>query len=220
MAKITEEGKYREKRGTGTGANYKPWIKIREINSVGTATTVIDYKNGREVQLLSQGEVWAYYTLRWRDDVEDIREQYPLKRNMVENICDRLGYEYPNHSRTLMTTDLLVTKTDGSLVAYSVKVNRNVLQKARTIQLLDIEKMYWEEQGAVFYMWYKEDANEILVQNIMDVVACYDDKSIVDSISALRYKIAHKEIVVDMESKRLNYEELLDKYRKGELSGK
>ena len=76
MSTISEAGKIKKGRGCGEGANYKPWIKIREINSIGTATTVMDYKNGREVQLLSQAEMWAYYELRFREDVVDIREQF------------------------------------------------------------------------------------------------------------------------------------------------
>ena len=67
MQRITEEGKIKNGRGTGTGVEYKPWIKIRELNSKGTASNIIDWKNGRQIELLSQAEVWWYYVLRWDD---------------------------------------------------------------------------------------------------------------------------------------------------------
>lgn len=42
MPTITEEGRLRRGRGTGEGKDYKPWIENREVNSMGTASEVID----------------------------------------------------------------------------------------------------------------------------------------------------------------------------------
>lgn len=63
MPMITEEGRLRRGRGTGEGKDYKPWLENREVNSMGTASEVIDYKTGRQVHLLSQGEVYWYETI-------------------------------------------------------------------------------------------------------------------------------------------------------------
>lgn len=212
MPRITEAGKIRQKRGTGTGADYTSWIKIREVNSIGTASVIVDYKTGRKVQLLSQGEVYYYYLLRWDDTVKDIREQFPLELAQTLKLADRLGFRHPKDRSTRMTTDLLVTRTKGRLEAYSIKADRSILNDRRTLEKLHIEQLYWELQGIPYYLCFKSDVNKILVQNIMDVVSCYEWKYVQDKESLLRYKIAHKEIVTDMCTARLNYPKLIDRY--------
>ena len=218
MPKITEEGKLREKRGTGTGADYKPWIKIREVNSLGTASTVIDYKTGRAVELLSQGEVYYYYMLRWDDTVEDIREQFPLDLEKTLDIADQLNVRHPRNRSTRMTTDLLVTRVDGSLEAYCIKSDRSVFTDLRTCEKLCIEKLYWELQGISFHICLTEDVtkdkvNEAFVQNIMDVVSCYDPSRIQDAHGMIRYLIAHKKISVEMSTHPLDYMTLISQYQ-------
>lgn len=213
MPRITEEGKLRQGRGTGTGVNYKPWIKIREVNSIGTASSVMDYKTGRPIELLSQGEVYCYYILRWDDTVEDIREQFPLELDRTLEIADKLGYRHPKDRRTRMTTDLLVTRTNGTLEAYSIKTDRSVLENERMREKLFLEKLYWESQGIPFHICMKEDVNLIYVQNIMDVVSCYDPSRVQDAHGMIRYLIAHKKISVDMVSSLLNYDTLIAQYK-------
>lgn len=212
MPRITEQGKIKEGRGHGTGANYKPWIKIRELNSQGTASAVIDYKHGREIQLLSQGEVYYYYMLRWRDDVADIREQYPLELDLTIDICDKLGYKHPKNEQTRMTTDLLVTKDDGTLQAYSVKNDESALNDARTVEKLYVEKLYWKSLNVPYKIVFKSEVNKTFVKNIMDVVSCYDLKSVQDIQGLIRHKIAHKEMIVDMETAPLDYAALTIKF--------
>ena len=83
---VTEERKMRDKRGKGTGADYKPWIYVREIKSDGTSSEPIDWTNGRTCQLLSQGEKYLWYYLRWDDSVKNIYEQYPLNLDATNSI--------------------------------------------------------------------------------------------------------------------------------------
>lgn len=212
MPRITEKGKLQQHRGEGTGKDYKPWIKISELNSQGTATEVIDYKHGRNIQLLSQGEMYYYYLLRWRDDVADIREQYPLNLELTLNICEKLNYKHPHSDNTRMTTDLLVTKTDGSLEAYSIKYSKNELDNPRTLEKLYIEKLYWNSFKIPFHIRYTTDVNKTLVNNIMDVTTCYNPLKVQTKQDAIRHKIAIKEIIVDMESELLNYNNIINLY--------
>lgn len=205
MPKITEEGKLRQGRGTGTGVDYKPWIFAHEVNSAGTASVVIDFKTGRDVHLLSQGEVYYYYLLRWDDTVEDIREQFPLDLKRTLEVADILGIKHPHNRSTRITTDLLVTRVDGSLEAYSIKSDKSVLDNPRTIEKLRLEQAYWETQGVTFYIRFKEDVNKILVQNIIDVVSCYDIKRVQTTQDMIRYQIAHKILTPDLKKQLLDY---------------
>lgn len=208
MPRITEKGRYRQHRGEGTGANYKPWIKIRDFGSQGAASNVIDYKHGRTMQLLSQGEVYYYYLLRWRDDVEDIREQFPLDLADTVDIANRLEIMHPKDDKTRMTTDLLVTKTNGQLEAYNIKTNKSELDNPRTAEKIYIEKLYWESRGVPFFIKFKDDVNKILVQNIIDVVSCYDIKNVHTIQDDIRFRIAHKEISLNLEAGPIDYKKI------------
>ena len=46
MRRKSQKGKFKEHRGTGTGADYKPWIQTGEFGSRGTAANPIDWKTG------------------------------------------------------------------------------------------------------------------------------------------------------------------------------
>lgn len=63
--KLSNETKLKRKVGTGEGKKYKPYITTSEFNSTGTTTVIKDWKTGRGIHCLSQGEVYWYYILRW-----------------------------------------------------------------------------------------------------------------------------------------------------------
>lgn len=219
MPRISENSKRRELRGTGEGAKYRPWIRIRELNSTGTAVNIIDWKHGRSVELLSVGEEMYYYALRWDDAVLDIREQFPLNIEETKHIARDMGIRHPPCT---MTTDLLVTRKD-SLVAYSVKSSRRdtdytlaespqeerIIQ--RTAEKLAIEKAYWLKHGIEWKLVFKEDLNPIYIDNIRRAVVYYNAQSVHDDVSRIKHLIATKAITVDMEHP-LDYRSLINQY--------
>lgn len=207
MREPSDKTRMAEHRGEGRGTDYKPWIKTREVvGNTGTSTIMVDWKHHRQVHLLSQGELWAYCILRWRDDVVDIREQFPLKLSLTEVIAKRLGYRPPQKT---MTTDLLVTYAEGRktyLKAYAVKSSRKELDGQRCVELRTIERLYWESQGIAFEMVFKEDLNRDFVTNIRNVCRYYDLSDCQTKIHVVCHCIARKFIGVDMRSKVLDIE--------------
>lgn len=197
--KISEKTKKIRKMGEGTGKDYKPYITTSELNSMGTTSVIKDWKTGREVHCLSQGEMLWYYILRWNDENIDIREQYPLDYAKTVEIAESFGLKKP---RNTMTTDFLVTKADGRYVAYSVKANSDL--NNRQWELLFIEKHYWISQGVSYQLLLKTDANRILAGNIRLVTEFYDADRVFDEISAIKHKIAIKEYPVDMAGELLD----------------
>ena len=191
--RISEKTKAMRKMGQGTGADYKPYITTSEFNSQGTTSVITDWKTGRAVHCLSQGEMYWYYILRWDSKNIDVREQYPLDYNETVAIASKMGFPAP---KEIMTTDMLVTKTDGSEVAYSVKANRDLSR--RDLQLLCIEKQYWMNHGKECQLVFKTEMNRILASNIRLVVEFYDPSRVFDKISAIKHKIAIKEYQIDM----------------------
>ena len=218
--RVSEKTKQNQRRGKGEGASYKPYIKTREVPSTGTGRILKDKITGRQMHLLSQAEVYTYYLLRWDDSVVDIREQYPLELEDTLKIADHLGYKHPHDRKTSMTTDFLVTyrEKDGTKTykAYSVKASKEILQNDRTVEIQRIEMAYWNLKGIPFEIVFKEDMNRIKVGNIEAVMDYWDDKKIKTDIDMIKYLIAHKKMIVDMETAPLDFTDIARAYRETE----
>lgn len=214
MRKISEKGKQREGRGTGSGKDYKPYIQAREFGSLGTCANPIDWKTGRTVELLSQGEAAFWYISRWDDVVLDIQEQYPLDLNETLCIADTLGVKHPHDRETRMTSDFLVTYKNRTQRVFSLKSDRGVLEDERSLQKLLIEKLFWKHRGISFKLVFKSDLNMTLFRNIRFVVEYYDARFVHDDASLLKHLIATKQITPDMESAPLSMPVLTKCYEK------
>lgn len=206
--RISDKTKIHRGYGKGEGKDYKPWITVSEFNSIGTTSVIRDWKTGRQVHCLSQGEALWYCILRWDDNNIDIREQFPLNAEETVRIARENGFKHPVNDSHVMTTDFLVTERDGSLHAYSVKPSRKLSR--RNLEILCIEKIYWQVRNVPFTMLFKTDANRILAANIRLVTNFYDASVVFDKYSALKHKIATKECSIDMEHDYITTE-LLDK---------
>lgn len=204
--KISKESKEKLGYGTGIGKGYKPYITTSELNSKGTTVVIKDWKSGRGVHCLSQGEALWYYVLRWNDDVIDIREQFPLEMQEFNKIADDFGISRVKIPDFIATTDFLVTMKDDSKIAYSIKSDRNLSE--RTLQLLCVEKTYWINRGVRFKLLFKENVNRILANNIRLVVEFFDENTVFDDISMAKYLIANKKVGFDLSLKPLDIETL------------
>ena len=214
MRNISTERKLKEKRGTGTGANYKPWIYAREIGSIGTESVFNDWKHGRPIQCLSQAEMQAYMVLRFRNDVDDIREQYPLDINITRAIARKYGIPHPHDQYTYMTTDFLVTHiyVDGSLFlhAYTVKPNETVVTDY-TIKNFFIEQTYWATKGVRLELIYSDMLDKIYIENIRQCVPYYSPSSVHTKVDFLKHLVSRKILPIGMHVP-LNFPELADTY--------
>jgi len=61
----------KEGRGTGFGADYKPWLKIYDVPSLGRSHRLRGIKTGRVHHFLSDIEANLFYLLDWHDAVVD-----------------------------------------------------------------------------------------------------------------------------------------------------
>lgn len=190
------------KMGTGEGAYYKPYITTSEFNSLGTTSVIRDWKTGRQVHCLSQGEALWYYVLRWNDNNIDIREQFPMDNELTNKVADSLGIKHPVRSTHIMTTDFLVTQKDKTFHAYSVKPDVKSITK-RNLEIMCIEKTYWNAMGCGYDVLLKTDVNMVLANNIRTVTEYYDIDRVFDKCSMIKHLIATKKIVVDLEKEPL-----------------
>lgn len=141
-------------RSQGHGAEYCPWLTIRDVPSQDLSTRVAGWKTGRVHHFLSQGELDYFYILDWSDLVLDIRERYPLTLETTQDIAERLGINYPIDSKTkeavVMISDFLIDVQVNHHVELRARAIRsmNELSSKRNIERLEIERTYWKEQGA------------------------------------------------------------------------
>lgn len=209
--RISEISKFRQGRGTGRGKDYKPWIYIYELNSIGTAESVPDWKTGRMIQCLSQGEVWVFHYLRFNENIEDIREQFPLLPiNETAEIAEEKGTKGALKNNIVMTLDFLVTRTDGTEFGISVKDSEKSYKK-RDRELFEIQKEYWKRRGVKLYLVFKDKLNINVKLNIEDAVTAYSDDRVFpgDNFSLARHLVATRKIHVDM-TEKINYENLIE----------
>ena len=191
-----------EMYNTNTKVGYKPYVTTSKFNSIGTTTVITDWKTGRGVHCLSQGEALWYYILRWDDDNINIQEQFPLEMDIINIIFEQLGMPKIKNPKFVMSTDFLVTKKDGSKIAYSVKNDRNLNE--RTLQLLTVEKIYWVTQNVEYKLLFKDNANKVLANNIRLIVEFYNPESVVDDMSRIKHLLATKKVTADLSSRILD----------------
>ncbi len=154
IAELAKEG-----RGQGIGADYKPWITINDLSSEGRVHRRLSRVSGRVVHLLSDIEEDVFMTFDEHEKTLDIREQFPLPRVETTHIANRLDIRHPvaNGVPIVMTTDLLVD-LPGRRLALSVKPSSK-LGDRRTLEKLEIERVYWRERIVEWYLVTEESVS-------------------------------------------------------------
>lgn len=168
----TIKRRLKEGRGQGRGADYQPWLHIQDVPSQGLATRIKGWKTGRCHHFLSKLEWHYFYILDWSPIVCDIREQYPLELNETLAIAERLGFVHPTDPRTrqsvVMTTDFVNTIDQaGKLLdqARSIKYSRE-LSSDRTLEKLEIERVYWTERDIDWGIVTEHEVEPVLPANV------------------------------------------------------
>ena len=162
----------REGRGEGEGDNYKPWLTIQDVPSLGLVTRLKGWKTNRIHHFLSNLEKSFFYLWEWDEDILDIREQYPLYRIDTLKIAEQKNIRHPSDPKNqvpiVMTTDFLLTIKFGNeqkLFARAVKPS-NELEKKRTIEKLELEREYWTQKGIDWAIVTEKEIPQELVRNI------------------------------------------------------
>jgi len=165
----------KEGRGSGSLADYMPWIRVEEVSSLGRMRRVWSAKTGRYCHLLSDVEFRLFLALEWQLHIIDIREQYPLDRNLTQDIARSLGIRHPHYPGTnipaVMTVDFLVTQVVGGenvLVAYNAKRDEEA-EEETSILKLEIQRTYFEQIGLAHHAVYHSQIPEANVANIGDI---------------------------------------------------
>lgn len=141
-------------RGAGEGASYRPWLECRNVKSRGRRHRLPGVLHDRTMHLMSDLERNAVLHLERQPQVVDIREQFPLDREITRDIAKAMGVRHPtdpvSRVEIVMTTDLLVTFVGRAGLQLtrpiSIKESSDLL-KQRTREKQEIERRYWERMG-------------------------------------------------------------------------
>lgn len=184
----------RNKYGLGVGANYKPWLRVQDVRSHGHSGKIFGLKTGREHHVLSENESSLFYLAEFRDDVVDIREQFPLlPLDLSVRISKIIGIEHPKLHRNkelwVVTTDFLLTCSNGDDTWYeaiSVKPESG-LQDKRAAQKLEIERVWWELLGVSFKIFTNTQDAQITSRNIQWITSTErrNERVVTDHIDAI-----------------------------------
>lgn len=155
-------------RGKGIGKDYQPFIFIQELSSSGESVRVLGSVTGRTHHLLSGIELAAFTIFDWHRATLDIREQFPLPIEDTLNICNQLGIKHPQIRGNLrvVTTDFLIDLSNRKPLALAVK-SVSSLSDVRTIEKLQIEKTYWENQGIEWRLFTDHEVSKQLKENLL-----------------------------------------------------
>lgn len=162
----------KEGRGKGELENYKPWLNIQDVPSIGRVHRLNGWKTAREHHLLSDLEYNYLCFCDWADNVIDIREQFPLDREVTLKIADEIGLKHPLDINTktpiVMTTDFFLTIREGSSINYRARTLKfeKELNDKRVIEKFEIERVYWSRLGIEWAIVTEKEISKDMLSNL------------------------------------------------------
>lgn len=182
---INIEKMIKEGRGQGIGSEYKPWIKIQDVPSLGRATRLRGIKTGRQHEFLSDMETNYFYILEYAENVVDIREQFPLLP--IEDtilIAEELGIQHQKNPQTgeviVMTTDFFITVKNNNEfyeIARTIKAKDELINR-RILEKFEIERVYWQKRNIEWGIVTDNEIDKSIAHNISFVHAYNDIRNL------------------------------------------
>lgn len=167
IARYAKEG-----RGEGHGAAYKPFIQVSDVSSQGVSRRVFGHKTGRVHHFLSNVEYQFFLMLEWSSEIIDVREQFPLPRDLTTAIASEFRLSHPFYPGTkvptVMTIDMLATRlVDGEKVfeAYDIK-RAEEAENFRSIEKLEITRSACEALGIPHRIIFHSMLPQTKIRNI------------------------------------------------------
>lgn len=199
----------KEGRGTGTGVDYMPWLRIQDVSSLGRSTRLKGIKTTRQHEFLSDLERNYFYLTEFSDVTNDIREQFPLlPQEETLLIAEELGITHPKNPKTgepiVMTTDFLLTVDKGQgvfEVARTIKSKADLLN-ARVLEKFEIEREYWQRKGIDWAIVTEEEIDKSMARNISYIHDYFDIRAY-DAFKELEESVL-EDITIELLKRLLN----------------
>lgn len=159
----------KEGRGSGRGADYSPWLRVRDIASKGRSHRVFGHKSRRTHHLFSDLELAVFLALDWSPKTTEIREQFPLQQELTFELAKDAGIRHPQVSGTnqVMSSDFLVNSSDPALPKFVLQVKYTKdLSDPRTVEKLELERRYWAYKEVPWFLVTEKEISSAVFQNI------------------------------------------------------
>ncbi|WCK56230.1 TnsA endonuclease N-terminal domain-containing protein [Aneurinibacillus sp. Ricciae_BoGa-3] len=121
---------------------------------------------------MSDLETNYFYLLDWSDYITDIREQFPLDREITLRIAETKGIKHPIDTKSqtpvVMTSDFLLSgyRNGKEFVVVRTIKPSDKLDNPRTIAKFEIERAYWEEKGINWGIVTEKEIPKTFVNNV------------------------------------------------------
>ena len=153
---------------------------------------------------MSDLETTLLADLIWDHEVEHIYEQVWLDQKATQQIAKNMSVKHPELSEdrkpAVMTTDFVVRLRSGHLEAYSVKPstqagigtasNQHDKSTKRVLAKLEIERRYWTERKADWFLVTDKDLCKVRSQNIYMLLGTQDASAEIGPDKWLRWSDA------------------------------
>jgi hypothetical protein len=179
---------WREGRGRGIGAEYRPMLTVRDTRSRGQSARIHGWKTQRVHHLFTRLEQGFFACVEWSRTVVDIREHFPLltpprgKRapslTDTASLAARLGLRHPRDAKTktlkVVTVDFLLTL---EVADQRIAVARSMLTHSRIGKRLptrlQLARAWCAERSIDWGIVTERDIPWGLVQNVQLVRGAY-----------------------------------------------
>lgn len=164
--------KIKRGRGVCAGIAYKPWLKIRDVPSRGTSSSVKGILVPRSYNCLSEIETIYFYLMERRASTVDIQEQWPiLDIDRTLELCAEYGirHNYRSSNPEPFTIDFLITSKNAqnelNVRAASIKTPDDASNPDIRARLL-IEYVWCHERGIPWTLVDTSQFNKTMLANL------------------------------------------------------
>jgi len=211
----------KEKRGQGTGKDYKPWLLVQDIASKGRSTRIFGHTAQRVHHMLSDLQLYYFYLLEFDDNVTDIREQSPLldfydMNIQVDEELTKKLFDSKTQVPHIFTASFLVTrKRENGEHYYQARIIKQSqeLEKNATLQRLELQRRYFEKKGIDFGIVTEKEINKQLARNIGWALNSFD----IQDYSSLTMNLPHlkRDMVQYLSNKSDTFQGIFSRLEKG-----
>jgi hypothetical protein len=171
--------------GQGSGIDYKVWYQFHEKTSTGRRHRLRGTTVARDYHLFSDLEYHYFLLLDWMDSVIDIREHYPLiNQDETIRIAETLKINHPRYqlskSFKVLTSDFFINVKQGNAYTEIVRtvIPAEELDKKRILEVLEIERTYWESRNIDWGIVTDKDIPMDYVKNLIFIRDDYELRNI------------------------------------------
>lgn len=159
-------------RGVSKGREYKPWLKIRDVPSSGTSSSISGIITPRPYNLLSELETIYFYLVERNNSTVDIQEQWPiLDIDRTLELCAEYGvrHTFRGSNPEPFTIDFLITSKNDQhkshIRAASIKTPEDANNPLIRQRLL-IEYLWCKERGIPWTLIDTSRFTKTLLENL------------------------------------------------------